>query len=64
MSRKKKTLVIGSIAMTKRFIGSISDGERKWQPTLKTYKRQKAGFNAQALIWDVLDDGTLSWDLA
>ena len=50
--------------MTKRFIGSISDGERKWQPTLKTYKRQKAGFNSQALIWDVLDDGTLSWDLA
>ena len=41
------------------------DGERKWQPTLKTYKRQeKAGSNAQALIWDVSDDGVLSWDLA
>jgi len=43
---------------------NISDGERKWQPTLKTYERRKAGSNAQALIWDVSDDGTFSWDLA
>ena len=34
---------------------------RNWQPPLKTYKLwQKCGCNAQALIWDVLDDGELS----
>ena len=36
----------------------MNDGENKWQPTLKTL------INAQALIWDVSDDGALSWDLA
>jgi hypothetical protein len=41
------------------------DGEHNWQPPLKTYKRRsKPGSSGQALIWDVSDNGELSWDLA
>jgi len=36
-----------------------------FEAKLCPYKRQgKAGSSAQALIWEVLDDGELSWDLA
>jgi hypothetical protein len=45
--------------------GRLFDGECNWQPPLKTYKRRgKTGSSAQALIWDVSDDGELSLDFA
>ena len=53
------------ISVSMYFGGGVCDGEREWQPTLKTYKRWgKTGSSAQALIWEDSDDNELSWDLA